>query len=260
MKILASVTILTLLAAVPAPVLAAPPADHVVAFNATVRVDVDASGKPVRVEAPGDLPQAVRSDIEKRVAAWHYEPARHDGIAVPATTFVKVGACALPTPAGDGFRLGLDFKGNGPGLVSATGQLMPPGYPVELRRQGAQGAFQVTFTVLADGTTRVDEVESLDGSRRYVNAFRPVLAAWIEQIRYQPEIVDGHAVATHVSFPVEFKLEIGAHSAGWRKQFLADRKARAIATTECTLAAGAAQETLPVALDSPVKVTPTPAG
>ena len=41
----------------------------VVAFNASVRVDVDASGKPVKVEAPADLPDSIRSFIEKRVAS-----------------------------------------------------------------------------------------------------------------------------------------------------------------------------------------------
>ncbi|MBP8615766.1 MAG: hypothetical protein KBI17_05860, partial [Thermomonas sp.] len=32
----------------------------VVAFNASVRVEVDAAGKPVKVEAPADLPEAIR--------------------------------------------------------------------------------------------------------------------------------------------------------------------------------------------------------
>lgn len=254
-----SLLLATTLAAASPLLNAAEPAPKVVAFNASVKVDVDAAGKPIRVEAPQDLPQAVRSYIEKRVATWQYEPAKRDGVAVPATTFVKVGACATPTPSGDGFRLGLDFKGNGPGLISASGHMPPPSYPGDLRRRGAQGAFKVSFTVQPDGTTRVDDVESVDGSKRYLKSFRPALTDWIEKIRYQPEVVGGRAVPTQISFPVEFVLKSGGRDPAWRKRYLAELQSRAIATAECQLAAGAYQGPLPIALDSPVKVTPKPA-
>lgn len=258
MKMIASVAILSLLAATPT-FAGTGAGTKVVAFNASVRVDVDAIGKPVKVEAPQDLPAAIRSFIEKRVATWRYEPARHDGVAVPATTFVSVGACAIPTPAGDGYSLGLDFKGNGPGLVSANGQMPPPAYPRDLMRQGAQGVFNVTYTVQPDGSTHVDDVESMDGSKRYLKSFRPALTAWIEQMQYQPEIVGGKHVPTRISFPVEFVLKKGGSHPAWREHYLAELQARAIASNECKLATGTSFGPLPVALDSPVKVTPTPA-
>ena len=88
---------------------------RVVAFNASVRVEVDAAGKPVKVEAPADLPEAIRGYIEKRVASWQYQPAKVAGVARPAVTYVAVNACAVPVS--EGFRLGLDFDGNGPRRV-----------------------------------------------------------------------------------------------------------------------------------------------
>ena len=238
---------------------AAEPATKIVAFNADVRVDVDANGKPVKVEAPADLPEAVRGYIEKRVGAWQYQAAKQNGVAVPATTFVRVGACAIPATAGNGYTLGLDFKGNGPGLVSANGRMPPPSYPMDLVRQGAQGVFNVSYTVQPDGSTKVDAVESVDGSKRYLKSFRPALSAWIEQMHYQPEVVGGKQVPTRISFPVEFVLKNGGSHSAWRESYLTELQVRAIASNECKLASGTSSGPMPLALDSPVKVTPTPA-
>ena len=258
MKIIASFAIISLMAAMPV-VAGTEATTKLVTFNASVRVDVDATGKPVTVQAPQDLPLAIRNYIEKRVAMWQYEPARQDGVAVPATTFVSVGACAIPNSAGTSFSMGLDFKGNGPGVISASGHVPPPPYPINLLQQGAQGAFTVSFTVLPDGTTRLDQVESVDGSGRYVKSFRPALKSWIEKVHYLPEIVGGKSVPTRISFPVEFMLMRGGADPAWRKHYLAELQARASVTNECRLAAGASYESFPIALDSPVRVTPTPA-
>ena len=37
-------------------------APRVVAFNASVQVEVDAAGQPIKVAAPADLPEAIRGD------------------------------------------------------------------------------------------------------------------------------------------------------------------------------------------------------
>jgi hypothetical protein len=235
------------------------PAPQVVAFNASVQVDVDATGKPVKVEAPGDLPQAIRSFIEKRVASWQYEPAKADGRPVPATTYVSVGACAIPV--GEGYRLGLDFKGNGPGLVSDTGRMLPPSYPLSAQIAGVGGAYQVAYSIQPDGSARLDEVKQLEGTGgRYLKAFRDGLADWVAAMRYRPEMVNGKAVVTTMRFPVEFHVveSRGSHSQ-WRDAYAAQLRERAIASRECVAAAtsGGPQ---PVAQDSAVKVIPTPAG
>ena len=239
---------------------AAEPARKVVAFNADVRVDVDASGKPVNVEAPADLPEVIRAYIEKRVGAWQYQAAKLNGVAVPATTFVNVGACALPTVAGNGYTFGVDYKGNGASLLSASGRLPPPPYPVDLRRRGAQGVFMVSYIVNHDGSTHVVDVEAPGQSRNSVKLFRPVLTAWIENLRYQPEIVAGKAVETSFSFPVEFRLGNGGASSNWREQQIAKLEARAISSKECIQAAGISDGLMPIAVNSPIKVIPTPAG
>lgn len=232
-------------------------APKVVAFNASVRVEVDAAGKPVKVEAPADLPEAIRSFIEKRVASWQYEPAKLDGVPASAITYVRVGACALPVAKG--YRLGLDFKGNGPALeVPGPWFLPPPKYPVDLMRRGAEGEFKVSYVIQKDGSTRVVSVESLNGDgRRYAKEFIGALTDWIEDMRYLPEQVGGHAVETEMSFPVSFMLDTGGGGA-WRKQYQAELEARALGSKEC-MAASTPGGPLPIASNSPVKVIPTPA-
>lgn len=248
-----------------APVVAADGAGKpgVVAFNASVRVDVDASGKPVKVEAPADLPESIRSFIEKRVASWQYSPARQGGVPAPAVTYVRVGACAIPDATSGGYKLGLDFKGNGPRLVSASGNLPPPQYPSEALRKSISGAYKVSYAIQPDGSTQVRDIELVDGPNRSAKWLRPAINRWAESLRYEPEQVNGQAVVTNMSFPVEFKITTDTareSTEAWRARYKAELEARAMASTECLLASGGPAGLTPIALDSPVTVIPTPAG
>lgn len=230
----------------------AAPEDKLIAFHTSVRVDVDASGKPVSVRAPDTLPAVVREHIEHSVALWGYQPARRDGVAVAATTFVTVGVCARPD--GDRIWLGMDFKGNGPRLLSPSHRLPVPWFPVDAVRAGAEGRFNVNYTVLPDGTTRVDSVEALDrrAMRGYGRAFEQSLTSWAKGLRYEPEQVAGVAVATQQSVPVSFGVSPGR----WKPEPVNPAATKA----ECREAAGSGLS--PVAIDSPVtvRVTPKPAG
>ena len=242
------------------PVLAQDAAKHkdVVAFNASVRVEVDANGKPVKVEAPVDLPEAIRGYIEKRVASWQYAPAKQDGVAAPAVTFVRVGACAIPVA--EGYRLGLDFKGNGPDLVSTSGRMLPPRYPHDAQIAGITGVYQVSYSIQPEGGARLEDIKQLEGAGgRYFQSFRKVLTEWVGTLQYQPERVNGKPVATTMSFPVEFELRMDRGSREqWRESYLAELQARAIASNEC-IAASTGDDLQPTAQNSPVKVTPVPA-
>ena len=228
----------------------------VIAFNATVRVEVDASGKPTKVEAPGDLPAPVRSYIETRVASWQYEPARINDVPAAAVTFVHVGACAIPVT--EGFRLGLDFKGNGPMIAGKHRYFLPPPmYPLELMRVGAQGDFKVSYVIQKNGSTRLVDITPMEGtSKRHLKAFRSVLADWVEDLRYTPEQVAGEAVETELSIPVNFMLSTGGPQS--HKSYQQQVIDQALASRECFAAKGASG-LLPIASNSPIKVTPAPA-
>lgn len=237
-------------------------AGDVVAFNASVKVEVDASGKPVAIDAPADLPEAIAAAIEKRVAGWLYVPAHRDGQPVPATTYVSVGACAMP--AEGGYRLGVDFKGNGPRVHSDTGRLPPPSYPKSLVMRGVGGTFEVSYEVQPDGSTKLAGIESIGKRMKldYRLAFEDALTDWVEGLRYDPEQVDGQAVATQVRFPVMYTVDDDddRDARNWRQHYAARLRELAIQSDECKFASGAATGPIPLAVDSPVKVTPSPQG
>jgi hypothetical protein len=97
---------------------------------------------------------------------------------------------------------------------------------------------------------------------RVVNAFRSALTDWIEGLRYEPEQVNGQPVATTMSFPVEFRISTDSareSTEAWRARYKAELEVRAMASSEC-IAASVPSGPLPIAQNSPVKVTPVPAG
>lgn len=230
----------------------------VVAFNASVRVEVDATGKPIKVNAPSGLPEKIRGLIEQRVGSWQYEPAKKDGVAAPVTTYVQVGACAIPTAAGDAFRLGLDYKGHGPGIRSSAGTIPPPSYPPTALMLGITGAFDVTLHVHPDGSVEAEAVKQSHGARtKDMREFKPHLQAWAKTLRYEPELLGGQPVATRLQVPVTFSLSNSTTQDAWEQE----RLAKLLERSECRIAKATPQRQLePIALDSPVKVTPTPAG
>lgn len=220
-------------------------AEDIVAFEASTRVDVDATGKPVRIEVPADLPASIRAFIEKRVATWHYSPAMVDGIAQAGTTYVRVGACAVPE--GGQYRLAIDYKGNGPRFAGGK-PLVPPLYPAAAQRRRAGGTFEVIVAIAPDGRATPESVTPLQEASRWDDTFRITLEQWVRRLRFDAEQVAGQAIASRVRFPAAFSPD------GPGRQ---ERQREASATDECRLATGAGGGLQPIALDSPIKVTPS---
>ncbi|HRO62456.1 energy transducer TonB [Thermomonas sp.] len=235
---------------------AEPTQPGVLSYYLDVRVDVDAQGKVLHVEAPADFPEAVRDYVERRVATWQYLPAHENGIAVSATTWVRVGMCALPVA--EGYRMGLDFKGNGPGsLNSLTGFWSPPQYPMDAMRRGVGGSYTVHFAIQDDGSAKVTALEAEDkDGKRHLSWFRDGLNRWVSDMRYQPELVNGRPVHTEMKIRVSFRSGDDPLPTPAERQ--AESEARALTSRECLAAAGPTG-LVPVAQNSPVKVTPSPA-
>ena len=238
--------ILMMLMAIALPAFAA---DGVVAFYAPTRVDVDATGKPVRVEAPADLPEPIRVFIEKRVASWQYTPAMRNGTPQPATTYVQVGACAVPE--GKGYRLAVDFKGNGPRLADGK-PMLPPPYPHAPLVREVGGDFEVIIAIGADGQASPESIKPLQQSARWNREFESVLAPWVRRMRFDPEVVDGRTVASRMRVPVTFVI-----GGGSREEMREKRQQDALGKDECRIASGRVSGLQPVALDSPIQVTPS---
>jgi len=230
---------------------AAEPDSRLVTFNTNVRVDVDAAGRPIKVEAPGDLPKTIRDYIEKRVATWHYEPANQAGVAAAGTTYVAVNACAVPVQGG--YHLGLDFNGNGP-RNAGDQRLQPPQYPRESLRRGFEAELVVILDIATNGTARLSAVEESDVSRHGSPAeFEKEVRRWAKLLHFDPEQIAGQPVAGQVRVPVTFALPTETEWRSMRDDF----QAKANASRECQLAQGD-NVMQPIALESVIKVTPKP--
>jgi hypothetical protein len=226
----------------------------VVTFEARVKVDVDAAGKPVMVEAPADLPEAIRDIIEKRVASWQYQPGKLDGVPQASATYVSVNACAVPVA--EGYRLGVDFDGNG-SRPAGDRRLMPPQYPIQAMAAGTEAEFTLILAVDGQGNARIDQVEHADISGPAGrNKFRPELVRWVKTIRFDPEIVAGKPVPSRMRVPVEFNIRDSRPRQGAHAEF----QAEAAASRECQLATSGSDAIRPIALEPAVTVIPAPAG
>lgn len=229
------------------------PAAKAVAFQANVRVEVDASGKPVKVEAPADLPEAIRSYIEKRVASWQYQPAKQDGVAVPAMTYVQVVACAVPTKTGE-YHLAADFDGNGP-RNAGDARILPPNYPQLDEMRGYEAEFVLILDLATDGRASLAEIEKAEVSKHgRAKEFVQELRRWAKTLKFDPEQIAGRPVAGQIRMPVEFVL---SDRSDWNAQ-RDEVRAKINASRECQMAQGESAMR-PVVIDSVIKVTPIPA-
>src|SRR5690606_40420747 len=82
----------------------AEPAAQPVVFRTWAKVALDASGRPTSIEPGPDLPAPVREYLAARIAQWHFSPPARGTTTGSAVTYLRLGACALPDPAG-GYRL-----------------------------------------------------------------------------------------------------------------------------------------------------------
>lgn len=233
----------------------------VMRFHVSVRVDVDASGKPTLVEVPEEFPEGVRDFIGKRVASWQYLPASRDGVPQAATTYVTVDACAVPVEGG--YRLDAEFGGNGPRFAGGR-QLPTPKYPMAANRQGIEASIAVVLNVDGQGRASFErfEDESFQGGGRgrisaaIQKAFEIELRQWARRLRFDLERVAGQpAPMVQVKILVLYR-QSGEEVAEWEAQ-----QAEAKASNACRLAFSGPRPLEPVALTPPVvTVNPRPAG
>lgn len=221
-----------------------------VAFRADARVEIDAAGKPTKIEASRELPESIRNFIERTVKTWHFTPPSRDGIGGAGVTYLALGACAVPE--GNGYRMAVDYKGNGPRLAE-TPKFPTPRYPSEAARAGREADLVAHWIVETDGRATLERVESNHGpTPRKNDPFYKAIAEWLAQLRYEPEEFAGHPVRTRMTVPVPFT--ISPH----RSNPTADRQERMdqiCQSSECQLAASKLhQGAQPIAMDSPFNV------
>lgn len=164
--------------------------------------DVDAQGKVTATQFDADVPASIANVLTAAIKQWSFVPAKRDGQAVPAHTFIRLALKALPDAQGQ-YSLRISFRGNGPRLLKFVG----PVYPEVAKRTGVSGSVILAATVQPDG--HLSELDISNGESRNKHALtafeRSALAA-ARQWRFAPEAVDGQPVATRMQIPVHFEL------------------------------------------------------
>lgn len=225
-----------------------------VAFRADARVELDANGKPTRIEASKDLPEAIRAMIEKRVGSYTFTPPERDGVRGPAVTFLQLGACAVPGP--EGYRLGLDLKGNGPKISRPDGRLLVMPYPLKALALRSEVTMTIVFFIEPDGGASLDTVRYSDGKPHLRDGFAALARDWVKLMRFEPEQLAGQPLRSRAE--VTFNYTLAPENSGGalaRSSEIAKPDAQDIRqSAECRMAAGEAPEPEIIAEGSPTRV------
>lgn len=215
-----------------------------ITFRAGARVTIDAAGKPVDVQAPVELPDEVRGYIERRVAGWRFEAPQREGVPVGGVTYLLLGACAIPVQGG--YRLGFDYKSNGPGLPKDW--LTSPRYPSNAAHAGSEASIDVTYAVEADGNATLEKMKFRGGRPTAARDFEASIREWIERLRFEPEQIADRPVRTRLTIPVDFSLGDAKNGRRLRDA----QKKETERTPECEAANG--YEYDQTVIDSPFKL------
>lgn len=214
-----------------------------IAFNASAKAVIDSTGKPSKVEASEKLPDVMRDFIERQVATWRFSPAMVDGVARGGVTYVSLGGCAVPIDGG--YRMAINYKGNGPGYPNGATRQAPMRYPMDAARLGEQGSWTLDYYVEPDGATTLISVTPLLARQGGKKHLEPALREWVKQMRYLPEELDGKTVRTRISMPISFSVE----RASSRKRIAREIQEQTNATPECAAVMDEDSSQHPVVMD-----------
>jgi len=221
-------------------------------FVASAKVEVDADGKLVKVEASPDLPEGVRHYIEQEVAKWTFKRNHREGETGNATSYLYLGACAVPTPSG-GYSMGLAYHWNGPRVAGDGTWRVAPEVQSTVARFELDQLVKMHFSVQPDGTATYTSIEGMTGNPRAKAALDRAFAAWLRAMRFDPEQIGGRPVATQETLPIDFRISD-------KRVTREGLQAEALQSPQCRQAAAAGQAVGPgmgaMAVDSVIEVQP----
>lgn len=153
------------------------------------------------------LSTAVKLTVVDHVKEWKFEPVLLDGVAVPALTYVNFDTCAIPS--GDGYDLAIHYVDNGPLLDRAAELEFTPAID---EYSNDHQSIKVRITVAPDGHAHLQDVLMVDVAPMVQPDIRDVIKGWVRTMRFKPEQIGGHAVATDLEWPLDLDREsIGTH-------------------------------------------------
>lgn len=222
------------------------------AFRAEARIEVDASGKLVKVGVAKELPEGVRRYVAQELAKWTFVQRPRNGEVGTASTWLLLSACAVPDASG-GYSMGLAFHGNGPRITGGEPWAIPQAMGAVVEKYKMTGAMTIHFVVHADGTAKLESIEGLDDSRAG-KVLRTEAERMVEINHFEPEEIGGQPVATRETLALQFGQGSGHRTFrfNWHTSYVQSR--------QCEAAAAAGEKSnagLPVvAVDSVIEIDP----
>jgi len=160
-------------------------------------VDIDAAGKLTSFAPDGAANPALATALREQLERLAFTPARRDGAAVAARTYVT-GGYTLESQ-GDEYVMRMTSAGVGPRQVT----LDLPKPPLRLATMNEPGWVRIGFIVGKDGKPRDVLVEDGDGPREMRRNARESVMRW----RFEPETVAGVPIETRVRMDFIFSRQ-----------------------------------------------------
>ena len=195
-----------LIACLPVAAVADEGEDLTLFFRAAVTIEADGSLSALAWEDAGKIPAALRARLDERVHAWTFEPGEIDGR--PARTETTLRLRLLATPRDGALALHVESADTGPEMDG----VMPPEYPREALRRGAEGQVLAGLVVEPDGTRHVT-LEQYQGDDRHRRVFLEAVKPTLQRIDVRHERVGGNEVAARFAVPISFCLNAGCDMA-----------------------------------------------
>lgn len=167
----------------------------------TVGADIDAQGAVAKTEVEPSVTPGIAAALEQAIRYWRFVPAQHDGMAVPAHTFITAKLEILPIADGK-LDLRISYVRHGP--KSDLFDVLPS-YPRDAIRARQQGMVVLLGELPVRGKATVTLVKCAV-TQQDCGSLRRATEDWFLHGTWTPETVDGQPVPAQARSFVTFRL------------------------------------------------------
>lgn len=168
-----------------------------------IGADVNAQGEVTQTQPEADTAKPLAAALDLALKQWRLEPARQDGKAVPAHTFIEARLDAIPEDSGN-YTLRISYVRHGP----TWDRRLQPSYPAAAIGLGVTGLVAMAGTVRPDGKISLTDARSVvSGGRGRPSLLKAAATDWFQRHAVSPETVDGHPAAARIRAYIEFRLD-----------------------------------------------------
>lgn len=165
-----------------------------------VGVDVNAQGDITQTQVEASVDKSIASVLDAALRQWQFEPARKDGRAAAAHTFINTRLDAIPDASGN-YTLHISYISHGP-----RWDTRPPTYPGVAIRRRESGIVIIEGTLQPDGTLSISGMQTTIEGGRGDSALTAASKDWFVRKAVLPETVEGMPVAADIRAFTVFSL------------------------------------------------------